>query len=152
LRDHDSAAFEAILHRHGPMVLEVCRALLPNAADAEDAFQATFLVLAQSAGSIRKTDTLGAWLHGVAYRMALKARADFARRRRHESRAPRQELSAPRDPTWGEVRQVLHEELSQLSERYRAPLVLCYLQGKTQGQAAAVLGTSEGTVKRRLER
>jgi RNA polymerase sigma factor (sigma-70 family) len=149
---NDEAAFEAILRRHGPMVLDVCRALLPNEADADDAFQAAFLILARKAASIRRTDTLGGWLHSVAYRTALKARADFARRRKHETRVRRHEAAGSEDTTWGEARRILHEELSRLSERHRAPLVLCYLQGKTQDQAGALLGMSKGTVKRRLER
>jgi RNA polymerase sigma factor (sigma-70 family) len=148
---HDESAFEAILSRHGPMVLDVCRSLLPNEADAEDAFQATFLVMAQRAGSIRATATLGGFLHGVACRTALKARARFAVRRKHEARAPVPAPVGPEAPTWGEVRQVLHEELAALGERHRLPLVLCYLQGHTQDQAAARLGLSKGTLKRRLE-
>src|SRR5262249_36930437 len=128
----DEAAFRALLRRHGPMVLDVCRAVLGNEADAEDAFQATFLVLARKAGPIRKTGALGSWLHGVAYRTALKARARSAARQKHEARAPVREASEPDDLSWREARWVLHEELRRLPERYRVPLVLCYLQGKTQ--------------------
>src|SRR5262245_60653197 len=137
LGEQNEAAFEAILRRHGPMVLDVCRGVLANEADAEDAFQATFLVLARKAGSIRKTK-LASWLHGVAYRTALKARAGFARRRRHEAGVPEPEVLDPDSLTWAEVRSVLHEELGHLSERYRGPLVLCYLQGETQDEAAAL--------------
>jgi RNA polymerase sigma factor (sigma-70 family) len=151
LRQHDELAFEAILSRHGPMVLDVCRALLPNEADAEDAFQATFLVLARRAGSIRETGTLGGFLHGVACRTAFKARAQFCLRRKHEARAAVQDVAGVEVSTWSEVRHVLHEELSRLAERHRLPLVLCYLQGQTQDQAAALLGLSKGTLKRRLE-
>src|SRR6267378_3094310 len=84
----DEAAFETILRRHGAMVLDVCRGVLGNEADAEDAFQATFLILAQKAGAIRKLVSVGSWLHGVAYRTALKARAGSAKRKKHEARLP----------------------------------------------------------------
>lgn len=147
---HDEAAFTALLRRHGPMVLDVCRSL-PNAHDAEDAFQSTFLTLARSAGSIRETGTLAAWLHGVALRTTLKARAQYARRRKHETSVPLRTIEELEDPTWGEIRQVLHEELGRLSERHRGPLVLCYLQGQTQDRAASLLGLSKTTLKRRLE-
>jgi RNA polymerase sigma factor (sigma-70 family) len=152
LAEQDEVAFEAILRRHGPMVLDVCRGVLANEADAEDAFQATFLVLARKAGSIRKTATLASWLHGVAYRTALKARAEAARRRQHEAHVPEREVSDPDSLSWAEVRCVLQEELGRLSERHREPLVLCYLQGKTQDEAAPLLGLSKGTLRRRLER
>ena len=148
----DGAAFHALLLRHGPMVLEVCHGVLGNEADAEDAFQATFLILARKASSIRKTESLGSWLHGVAYRTALKARAQSATRRKNEACAPARPHAEPDDLTWREVRQVLHEELTGLAERYRAPLVACYLEGKTQDEAAAQLGVAKTTLKQRLER
>jgi RNA polymerase sigma factor (sigma-70 family) len=153
LGEGDEAAFEALLQRHGPMVLDVCRGVLGNEADAEDAFQATFLLLARKAGSIRQAASLASWLHGVARRTALRARADSARRQRHEARAP--ERSAATDPdelTWREVRQAVHEELDRLPERHRAALVLCYLEGRTQDEAAAQLGLAKGTLKGHLER
>jgi RNA polymerase sigma factor (sigma-70 family) len=146
------AAFHVLLRRHGPMVLDVCGGVLANEADAEDAFQATFLILARKAGSIRKTASLGSWLHGVAYRTALKARAQTATRQKHEARAPGRQVSEPEDLSWREVRQVVHEELSGLSERYRAPLVLCYLEGATQEAAAAQLSLAKSTLRERLER
>jgi RNA polymerase sigma factor (sigma-70 family) len=153
LGGRDEAAFAALLRRHGAMVLDVCRGVLGNEADAEDAFQATFLLLARKAGSIRKAGSLASWLHGVAYRTALRARTDFARRRRHEARAPDQSAAAdPDELTWREVRQVVHEELARLPERHRAPLVLCYLEGKTRDEAAAQLGLAKGTLKGHLER
>ncbi len=148
----DEAAFHLLLRRHGPMVLEVCRGVLGNEADAEDAFQATFLILARKAASVRKMASLASWLHGVAYRTALKARAQSATRQKNEARAPARQISEPDDLTWREVRQVLHEELTGLAERYRVPVVTCYLEGKTQDEAAVQLGLAKSTLKERLER
>jgi cytochrome c peroxidase len=148
----DEAAFHTLLHRYGPMVLEVCRCVLGNEADVEDAFQATFLILARQASSIRKAASLGSWLHGVAQRTALKGRVQSATRQRNEARAPSREIADPEDLTWREVQQVLHEELARLADRYRAPLVACYLAGKTQDEAAARLGVAKSTLKERLER
>jgi RNA polymerase sigma factor (sigma-70 family) len=152
-RDRDDAAFRCLMHRHGPMVLNVCREVLGNEADAADAFQATFLILAQKPGEIRKKASVGSWLYGVAYRTARKAQRDSARRHKHEARRPG---PTPRpeedDLSWREIQQVIHDELNQLSEPYLAPLVLCYLQGKTQDEAAALLGVSKATLKNRLER
>src|SRR5262245_11883522 len=148
----DEAAFHALLRRHGPMVLGVCRSVLAGEADAEDAFQATFLVLAHKAGSIRKSSSVASWLHGVARRTALKARAESARRRQRERNAAVGHESPPDDMAWGEVRRVIHEELDGLSERYRGPLTLCYLEGRTLDQAAAQLGLAKGTLRVRLER
>jgi RNA polymerase sigma factor (sigma-70 family) len=148
----DETAFRAVLCRHGPVVWDVCRGVLGNEADAEDAFQATFLVLARKAGSIRRTASLGSWLHGVAYRSALKVRTRSAARRKHEGRAPGRPAAEPADLTWREVRQALHEELGRLPERYRAPLVLCYLEGATQDAAAAELNLAKSTLRERLER
>jgi RNA polymerase sigma factor (sigma-70 family) len=147
----DADAFQALLRRHGPMVLDVCRAVSPTAADAEDAFQATFLALVRHPGAIRKAASVGSWLHGVAYRTAFKARVADARRRRHEALAPQHQPSAPDDLSWREVRCAVHEELGRLAERHRDPLVLCYLQGKSQDEAAAELGIPKGTLKGRLE-
>jgi RNA polymerase sigma factor (sigma-70 family) len=149
---HDQAAFRTLLRRHGPMVLDVCRGVLGDGTDVEDAFQATFLVLAQKAGSIRKTAALGSWLHGVARRIALKARTQSAARRKHEARVPEQRAAQADDLSWREVRQVLHEALGDMPQRYREPLVLCYLEGATQQCAAARLGLAERTVRERLER
>jgi RNA polymerase sigma factor (sigma-70 family) len=149
---HDEAAFLALLRRHGPMVLGICRALLPNAADAEDAFQATFLIFVRKAPSIHKGPSLASWLRGVAYRTACRAQTDFARRHKHERLAVRQEASSTDEMTWPEVQQVLHEELGGLSERYRAPLTLYYLQGRTLDESAAHLGLAKSTLKTRLER
>src|SRR5262249_31418230 len=148
----DEAAFHALLLRHGPMVLEVCRGVLGSEADAEDAFQATFLILARKAASIRKGASVGSWLHGVAYRTALQARANSALRQKNEARAPARRIAEADELTWREVRQVLHEELTGLAERYRVPLVACYLEGKTQDEAATQLGLAKSTLKERLER
>lgn len=134
------------------MVLDVCRSVLANDADAEDAFQATFLVLARKAGSIRKTVSVGSWLHGVARRTALKARSQSVTRRKHEAHAPVRHASEADDLSWREVRQVLHEELNALSECYRAPLVMCYLDGGTQEATAIQLRLPRGTLRERLER
>jgi RNA polymerase sigma factor (sigma-70 family) len=134
------------------MVLDVCRGVLGNEADAEDAFQATFLVLACKAGSIRRRESVASWLHGVAYRTALKARTQGAIRHKHEARLPAPAAATADDLTWREVRQALHEELGRLAERYRAPLVLCYLEGARQEEAATALGLAKSTLKERLER
>ncbi len=148
----DEAAFGTMLYRHGPMVLDVCRSVLNNEADAEDAFQATFLILARKAASIRKTTSVGSWLHGVALRTALKARAKSATREKNEACAPQRQVSDLDDLAWREVQQVLHEELIGLAERYRDPLVAYYLEGKTQEETAAQLGLAKSTLKERIER
>jgi RNA polymerase sigma factor (sigma-70 family) len=147
----DADAFTALLRRHGPMVLGVCRRLLPDAHDAEDAFQATFLVLVRRAHSLGTPELLGNWLYGVAYRIALKAKADAARRRTRERRLTEGAAaeSAP-DLAWADLRPVLDEEVSRLPARYRAPFVLCYLDGKTNEEAARLLGCPKGTVLSRL--
>jgi RNA polymerase sigma factor (sigma-70 family) len=149
----DEAAFAAIVARHGPMVLAVCRRVLTDEADAEDAFQATFLVLVRRGRAIRNRESLASWLHGVAQRVAARARLDAARRRRHE-RAKGGEMptaTAP-EPMADDFGPVLHEELAALPEKYRAPLVLCYLEGHTHDQAADALGWPVGTVRGRLAR
>jgi RNA polymerase sigma factor (sigma-70 family) len=149
----DEAAFAALLQRHGPMVLGVCQSVLGNAHDAEDAFQATFLVLVRKAGSIGKPDAVGSWLHGVAYRLAVKARAEAARRRAHERRKPTMPVAEPLAELIGrDLRPVLHEEVSRLPDKYRAPFVLCYLEGKTNEEAARLLGWPKGTVLSSLAR
>jgi RNA polymerase sigma factor (sigma-70 family) len=148
----DEAAFTALVQRHGPMVHGLCRRLLGDPARAEDVFQATFLVLARRAGSIRKRASLSSWLYGVARRLAQKALRGEARRRRHERRAAqdRPRCSSP-DAGWAELLAILDEELGRLPEPARAPLLLCYLEGYTQDEAARLLGWSLGTLRRRLE-
>jgi len=149
----DEAAFAALVARHGPLALDVCRAVAGNHADAADAFQATFLLLARRADAVRRPASLAAWLYGVAYRVALKARTRAARRRQREARLPAPEpAAAPDDPSWAEVRAAVHEGLAALGERYRAVLVLCYLDGLTRERAAAALGLTPAAVKKRLER
>jgi RNA polymerase sigma factor (sigma-70 family) len=151
--DHDEAAFEALVRRHGPMVLGVCRRVLRHPEDTEDAFQAAFLVLARRAAAVRKADSLGSWLHGVAYRVAANLRRDLARRRARESVvADPPDSAAAAEVSWLDVRVALDEELARLPERFRAPLVLCYLEGKTCDEAARELGWSVGTLRGRLER
>src|SRR6185437_11007852 len=128
LQQREESAFAALLRRHGPMVLSVCRGVLRHAPDIEDAFQATFFLLAQKAASIRRGQSLGGWLHEVAYHIAIKARTNAARRQRCERRTPDMVEADPLgDLTVRELRQALHEELRQLPEKYRIPLVLCYL-------------------------
>jgi RNA polymerase sigma factor (sigma-70 family) len=149
----DDAAFAALVKRHGPMVLAVCRRILRNPHDADDAFQATFMVLVRKAASIAQPELLGNWLYGVAYRVAVKARANVARRTQHERRAPVIPLEDPLlDVTSRELRTVLDAELDRLPEKYRAPLVLCYLEGKTNEEAARVLGWPTGSMSGRLLR
>jgi RNA polymerase sigma factor (sigma-70 family) len=146
----DEAVFVALLRRHGPMVYRVCWRVLTQPQDAEDAFQATFLLLIQRLHTLRKHDSLASWLHGVAHRVALKARAQAARRRRHERRVTVARVAPPEDAAWAELRAVLDRELARLPERWRLPLILCYLEGRTQDEAASQLGWSRTTFQRRL--
>ena len=149
----DEASFAALLRRHGPMVLAVCRRVLRDAHGAEDAFQATFLVLLRKGESVRRHQSLAAWLHRVAYHTALRARAAAARRRDRERQVADMPRTEPMTETaWQELRDVLDEELGQLPERYRLPLVLHYLEGRTKEEAARHLGWPEGTVSGRLAR
>lgn len=150
----DRGAFAAIVGRHCGLVWEVCYGVLGHRQDAEDAFQATFLVLARKAGSIRKKDSLASWLYGVAYRLARKARGRAARGSGHDRREePGWREGTPLDDVaWGELRGLLHEEVHWLPDHYRATLLLCYWQGKTHEEAARQLGCKRHTVKERLER
>src|SRR5262249_34546402 len=144
LNERDERAFAAIICRHGPMVYDICRGVLANEADCEDAFQATFFVLARKAGAIRKKASLGSWLHGVAYRTAQRAKVDFARRRAHHACAAAPALATMDDAAQEELRAAVHEELERLGEYYRTPLILHYLQGKTLEEASELCGISKG--------
>jgi RNA polymerase sigma factor (sigma-70 family) len=161
---HDEAAFEALIARHGPMVLGVCRRLLRDPNDVDDAFQATFLVLVRKAGSLRRRDLLGNWLYGVAHRVATRSRCLAARRL---ARVPHGQDTLDRlDEEGGQAAAVhdapsqpdsepspwLHEEVGRLPEKYRSLVLLCYFEGLTHEQAAARLGWPIGTVKGRLAR
>jgi RNA polymerase sigma factor (sigma-70 family) len=149
----DEAAFAALLRRHAPLVLGVCRRVTGNEVDAEDVFQATFLVLARNAAAIRKGGSVGSWLYGVALQLAVRARAAAARRRERERQAPARPVVGPEAEAGSrELAAVLDEELGRLSEKYRAPLVLCYLEGLTRDEAAHRLGWAVRTLMRRLER
>jgi RNA polymerase sigma factor (sigma-70 family) len=148
----DQAAFEALVRRHGSLVAGVCRRVLGNLHDAEDAFQATFLVLARKAASIRQSESVGGWLYRVAYHVAVQARARASSRQRHEQQAGKSLVVDPLTEVTGrELVSILDEELQRLPERYQAPLVLCHLEGHTRDEAAQRLGWSLGTFKRRLE-
>jgi RNA polymerase sigma factor (sigma-70 family) len=148
----DEAAFAALVARHGSMVLRVCRRALKHEQDAEDAFQATFLILARKSTTIRKPEALAEWLHGVAYRTALEVKRSAARRRGQEARLWTMMQKAAVSPTWDDVQAVLDEEIQRLREPYRVAFVLCVLEGKSGPQAAAELGVKEGTVCSRLGR
>jgi RNA polymerase sigma factor (sigma-70 family) len=153
LEKRDEVAFEALVVRHGPMVLGVCRRMLGNSSDADDAFQATFLVLVRRARQLGPRDAIGPWLYGVAARVALRARSQAARHRRHEPIAIEFPVIAPLDPRVdAEMLEVLDQELRRLPSKYRDPLVLCYLEGRTHEEAARDLGWPVGTVKGRLAR
>jgi RNA polymerase sigma factor (sigma-70 family) len=147
----DADAFELLVRRHGPMVLSVCRRMLRDPHAAEDAFQATFLVLVRKAASLRKPELLGNWLYGVAYRIALRGRLQMTRRVDHEMRTPTlPEINQQLEVEQCEMQAVLDEELHALPGKYRDPLVLCYLQGKTHAQAANILGCPVGSMAGRL--
>jgi RNA polymerase sigma factor (sigma-70 family) len=160
--DRDEAAFEALLSRHGRMVLGVCRQMLNDPNDVDDAFQATFLVLVRKASTLRQSDLLGNWLYGVAHRVATRARSLSARRAARNATGPDavenltvaeggRELSVNQTAAFEEGRW-LHRELSHLPEKYRVLIVLCYFEGLTHDEAAARLGCPLGTVKGRLAR
>jgi RNA polymerase sigma factor (sigma-70 family) len=149
----DETAFAALVRRHGPLVLGVCRRVLGHEQEAEDAFQTAFVILARKAAAMRWQDSIGNWLYGVAYRVARKERARAARRRQCESQPPvLPEREVPPEPAWRELAAVLDEELHCLPGECRSALLLCYLEGLTRDQAARQLGWSLRTLDRRLER
>lgn len=148
-REGGEAAFEALVARHGAMVMGVCRSVLGTADGAEDAFQAVFLVLVRQAGGIRKRESLGPWLHGVARRVSLRARRDAARRRERERVGFRVVGSDLPDESLTEA---LHDEIARLPEKYRTPIVLCDLEGRSHAEAARSLDWPIGTVSGRLSR
>jgi RNA polymerase sigma factor (sigma-70 family) len=147
----NGACFEALVRRHGPMVLGVCRRILGNPHDAEDAFQATFLVLAQRAASVVPREAVGNWLYGVAYRTALQARRAAARRKKRETQVKEiPDSGVIEDPSWHSLLPVLDRELERLPAKYRTAVVLCHLDGKTRNEAARHLGVPVGTLSGRL--
>jgi len=151
---HDAEAFAALVRRHGPMVRGVCRRILRNDHDAEDAFQATFLVLVRKAKNIKPRAALGNWLYGVAYHTAVRARSIAAKRRGREVDAaePVEPIAPADDREFADILPLLDRKLNALPDKYRAPIVLCDLEGRTRKEAAQQLGWPEGTVAGRLAR
>jgi len=148
----DPEAFRELIERHGAMVLTICRSILREPHDAEDCFQNVFLTLARRANTIKQLDTIAPWLHRVAVRVARRARARAWERRTREMTRPESRAENPArlaDPT---VIPLLRDEISQLPDRYRLPVILCYLEGKTNQEAARQLQWPVGTVKGRLSR
>src|SRR5262249_8505495 len=148
----DESAFAALLGRYGSLVLGVCRQVLGDEQDAEDAFQATFLVLARKAGSICKQESLAAWLHRVALNLCRTVRVGMARRQAHERQAARRTQAAGAELTLSGWQPLLHAEVDRLPDKYRLAVVLCYFEGKSHSDAAVQLGWPLGTVKGRLAR
>jgi RNA polymerase sigma factor (sigma-70 family) len=149
----DESAFAEILQRHGPLVLRVCRQVLQQPHDADDAFQATFMVLARQAGAIRQGQSLPGWLYKVAYHIAVQVRSRAVNRQVHEELVAAMRREQTTDPSEGkDVWPILHDELNRLPSKYRTPMVLCYLDGLTNEEAAGQLNCPVGTVKTRLNR
>jgi len=152
ITERDQAAFEILLHRHGPMVLGVCRRILRNDADADDAFQSTFLVLVRKASSIRPRSMVGNWLYGVAHNTALKARSMGTKRLEKERDAATRQQPELVGPTWHRLQPLLDQELNALPDKYRSAIVLCDLEGKPLKDVARQLGCPIGTVGTRVAR
>ncbi|MGE3805685.1 MAG: RNA polymerase sigma factor [Gemmataceae bacterium] len=153
VHERDESAFAELVQRHGGMVLDVCRRILGAGPDAEDACQAAFIVLVQRASSVRKQESLGSWLHGVACRCALKARTALARRRAHERQAAAMSPHTAAAPAGHhDLGAAIDEEIARLPAKYREPVLLCYIQGKAYDDAARLLGCPKGTLSIRLSR
>jgi RNA polymerase sigma factor (sigma-70 family) len=153
LSRRDAASLAALVSRHGPMVWGVCRRILRNHHDAEDAFQATFLVLVRKVSSIAVPEQLANWLYGVAHQTSLKARASAARRRTRERQVNQMPEPAATEPDlWHDLQPLLDQELSRLPDKYRVAIVLCDLEGRTRREVARELGVPEGTLAARLAR
>lgn len=155
--ENSEDAFRSLVCRHGPMVMGVCRHVLNQDQDAEDAFQATFLTLSRKAVMIRDRRVLASWLHEVAYRIAVRARVGAARRRQQEKQGMAMTAAACRpeqedQAAWNELRPVLHDEVNRLPDKYRLPVILSYLEGRTNEEVATLLDWPVGTVKGRLSR
>ncbi len=152
VREREEAAFEVLVHRHGSLVLGACRRVLQHAQDTEDAFQATFLVLARKAPTIQNYQSLAGWLYKVAYRIALRARAHRAQRQAQQNRLFAERRPAVSENRSQEIESLVDEEVQRLPEKYRTPVLLCYMQGQTNEEAAQQLRCPTGTVKIRLLR
>src|SRR5262245_3462035 len=153
LNRRDEAALATLVRRHGPMVWGVCRRVLRNYHDAEDAFQATFLVLARKAASVVPRELVANWLYGVANQTARKARATTAKRRARERQVMQMpEAAETEQDLWSDLQPLLDQELSCLPDKYRAAIVLCDLEGKARKEAARQLGVPDGTLAARLAR
>jgi RNA polymerase sigma factor (sigma-70 family) len=149
----ETAALEVLVHRHAPMVWGVCRRILANHHDAEDAFQATFIVLVRKAATILPREMVASWLYGVARQTALRARAAEARRQGRERQVQTMpEAAVEQEDPWRDLQPLLDEELSRLPDRYRLAIILCDLEGKTRKEAARQLGCPEGTLAARVAR
>jgi RNA polymerase sigma factor (sigma-70 family) len=153
--DREQAAFTALVRRHERLVLGICQRVLGDSHAAQDALQATFLVLARKASLLDQERPLAGWLHKVAYHLALRLRAVAARRRRSEKEAAGRRYSQSTGECAAEIekqemRQVLGEELRRLPEKYRVPLVLCYFDGRTHDEAARAIGLPRGSMSRRI--
>jgi RNA polymerase sigma factor (sigma-70 family) len=153
VKDRDESAFAALVDRHGPMVLGVARRVVGDYHKAEDVFQATFLVLARRARQLRQPNALPVWLHHTAHNLAVTSLRARKRRDRAEAEAPKRMTGAPlEDLSTRELLTILDDELARLPETFRLPLILCCLEGRSQDEAAALLGWTPGSVKGRLER